>query len=177
MTLQVKEFYEKPLIVILCVKKREDAGLKTTPIDIANDTGLSLKVVYTYVENLAKDGILEVTRKGQMRIKDIRLTKEALRELYNQTLDVLHESIKSRVHKIIQVQNSGIPNMGLKPEFKDAFSVIAKPILREFFEEFINREYNTIIPEGIFERMSCELTDILMVILQKLTGIERGKSL
>jgi len=88
MTLQVKEYIEKPLIVLYCIMRRMDRGLKTKTVDIVKDTGLTIKAVYHHINGLEKKHILHVLRENLKNINDIRLTPSSFKELRDQTLDL-----------------------------------------------------------------------------------------
>ena len=88
MTLQVKEYIEKPLLVLYYIKGRMDKGLKTKIVDIVNDTGLTVKAVYHHINDLEKKNILHVLRENLKNINDIRLTPSSFKELRDQTLDL-----------------------------------------------------------------------------------------
>lgn len=118
MMLQVKEYFEKPLIVIYCLKRRMDEGLKTRTVDIVSETGLTKKVVYLHVESLEKQNLITVTRKNLKNIYDIRLTSSSLKELNDQTLDILlHEGLRRKVKRVINRHDSE-NRKNLRKDFK-----------------------------------------------------------
>ena len=107
MTLQVKEYYEKPLIVIYCIKGRMDKGLRTKPTDIVNETGFTKKAVYLHVEALEKQKVVTVIRKNLKNIDDIQLTSSSLKELHDQTLEILlQEGLRLKVQRVIKHHDS-----------------------------------------------------------------------
>ena len=86
MTLHVKGYIEKPLLVLYCIKRRMDRGLKTRTVDIVKDTGLTIKAVYHHINDLEKQSILHIVRENLKNINDIRLTPSSFKELRDQTL-------------------------------------------------------------------------------------------
>ena len=92
MTLLIKEYIEKPLIVLYYIKRRMDEGLKTRTADIVKGTGLTKKAVYHHINDLEKKNVLHVIRENLKNIEDIRLTPTSFKELREQTLEILRQA-------------------------------------------------------------------------------------
>lgn len=88
MTLQVKEYIEKPLIVLYCIRGRMDKGLITKPSDIVEETGLTIGAVYHHINDLKKQNILHIMRENLKIINDIQITPASLKELHDQTMEL-----------------------------------------------------------------------------------------
>ena len=103
MTLQVKQYIGKPLIVLFCIKRRMDKGYVTVPSDIVDETGLSKKAVYHHVSDLEKRKVVRVIRENLKNIKNIMLTPRSIRELYDQTLEfLLQATVRKEVQQVIK---------------------------------------------------------------------------
>lgn len=168
MTLQMKELYKKPLIVLFYIKGRMDKGLKTKPVDIANETGLTRRAVYNQIEDLEKQNVVVVIRKNLKNITDIRLTPSSVKELRDQTLEfLLHESLLLKVQRLIKHHDSEIPDVKIGADLEYLLHLM-KTEFEECFVAFIRQEYNTIIPDGIFDRMPVRLTETVERFLHKI---------
>lgn len=172
MTLEVKKYYEKPLIVLFCIKKRMDNGLKTKPVDIVNETGLTKKAVYNQIEALKKGKIVVVIRENLKNIKDIQLTPSSLKELHDQTLDfLLQESLRLKVQRVIKHHDSADLEDNLETNL-DYLVRLMKTEVEECLVDFFRQEYNSVIPDGIIDRVLLRLTESLNKFLHKIKGIK-----
>lgn len=109
------------------------------------------KNVYGFLREFEREKVIEVKRENN-RYADIKLTEKGLQQLSGQMLAPYRSEIRNIVLKIDD------PASKLKIDdnlIKFVFSI--KPKLLSFFQEFIVREYSTVIPSNFPDVFSPEL--------------------